>query len=160
MGEISSNFQIQKTLAILHVIVSFNSSLFLFISDTIKQWRIQNFPQGGVDLVWRRGGADSQGSNISKILYVETKESGSLRGRAPGTPPRSANAFSRSAIRGAHLHRKILIVFFYRSQFQNCVLLSGVLCTVCGYVMSTVITLGLRTLSVLLFLPVWQILSR
>ena len=41
----------------------------------------------------RRGGVDSQGGYVSKILCVETKESGPLRGRASGTPPRSANAF-------------------------------------------------------------------
>ena len=35
---------------------------------------------------------DSRGGCVSKILYVETKESGPLGGeRAPGTPPRSAN---------------------------------------------------------------------
>ena len=37
------------------------------------------------------GGVDSRGSYVSKILYVETKESGPLGGCAPGTPPRSAN---------------------------------------------------------------------
>ena len=36
----------------------------------------------GVDLVG--GGVDSRGSYISKILYVKTKESGPLGGRAPG----------------------------------------------------------------------------
>ena len=39
----------------------------------------------------RRGGMDSWGSYISKILYVKTKESGLLGGYVPGTPPRSAN---------------------------------------------------------------------
>ena len=41
--------------------------------------------RGGVDLV----GAvvDSRGGYVSKILYVKTKESGPLGGRAPGTPP-------------------------------------------------------------------------
>ena len=34
---------------------------------------------------------DSRGGYISKILYVKTKESGPLVGRALGTPPRSAN---------------------------------------------------------------------
>ena len=32
----------------------------------------------------RRGGTDSQGSYISKILYVKMKESGPLGGRVPG----------------------------------------------------------------------------
>ena len=43
-------------------------------------------PRGG-------GGVDSRGSYVSKILYVEMKESGPLGegARAPGTPPRSAN---------------------------------------------------------------------
>ena len=41
------------------------------------------------------GSADSRGGYGSKILYVETKESGPLgRGRVPDTPPRSANAKS------------------------------------------------------------------
>ena len=48
------------------------------------------FPVGGVDLVG--GSVDSRGGYVSKILYVKTKESGPLGGgRAPGTPPRSAN---------------------------------------------------------------------
>ena len=43
------------------------------------------FPLGGVDLVG--GGIDSRGSYISKIVYVEMKESGPLGvERAPGTP--------------------------------------------------------------------------
>ena len=41
-----------------------------------RQWRIQDFPWGGVDLV--EGGVDSRGGHISKILYVKTKESGPL----------------------------------------------------------------------------------
>ena len=36
---------------------------------------------------------DSRGGYVSKILYVETKESGPLGGRALGTPPRSANVY-------------------------------------------------------------------
>ena len=46
------------------------------------------FPVGGgvaVDLVG--GGVDSRGGYISKILYVKTKESGPLGGRAVGMPP-------------------------------------------------------------------------
>ena len=35
----------------------------------------------------RGGGMDSRGSYISKMLYVKTKESGPLGGRAAGTPP-------------------------------------------------------------------------
>ena len=41
------------------------------------------------------GGVDSRGGYVSKILYVQTKESGPFgeRGHSPGTPPsRSANA--------------------------------------------------------------------
>ena len=46
--------------------------------------------KGDVDLVV--GGVDSRGSYVSRILYVKTKESWPLGGRAPGTPPsRSAN---------------------------------------------------------------------
>ena len=52
-----------------------------FKSNTVADpW----IPVGGVDLV---GGADSWGSYVSKILYVETKESGPLRGLAPDTIP-------------------------------------------------------------------------
>ena len=39
------------------------------------------FQVGGVDLV---GGVESQGSYISKILYVKTKESGPLEGGGVG----------------------------------------------------------------------------
>ena len=46
-------------------------------------WWIQDFPKGGVDLV---GDIDSRDSYILKILYVETKESGSLGG-VPGQAP-------------------------------------------------------------------------
>ena len=35
----------------------------------------------------RSGGVDSRGGYVSKILYVETKDSGPLGGRVPGTPP-------------------------------------------------------------------------
>ena len=38
---------------------------------------------GGVDLI----GVDSRGSYISKILYVETKESGPLGGACAGYAP-------------------------------------------------------------------------
>ena len=51
------------------------------------------FPVGGRGP--RMGGVDSRGGYVSKILYVETKESGPLGARAPGTPSRSANATSR-----------------------------------------------------------------
>ena len=43
------------------------------------------FPVGGRGP--RKRGVDSRGSYVSKILYVKTKESGPLGGRAPGTPP-------------------------------------------------------------------------
>ena len=39
----------------------------------------------------RKGVVDSVVGYISKILYVETKESGPLGGPCAGTPPRSAN---------------------------------------------------------------------
>ena len=45
--------------------------------------------RGDVDLV---GGWAPEMVAFRKILYVETKESGPLGGRAPGKPPRSANA--------------------------------------------------------------------
>ena len=41
----------------------------------------------GGSRISRRGSADSRGSYVSKILYIEMKESGPLGGRAPGTPP-------------------------------------------------------------------------
>ena len=47
---------------------------------------------GGMDLV---GGMDSRGSYVSKILYVEMKESEPLGGRALGTPQRSANDIAK-----------------------------------------------------------------
>ena len=48
------------------------------------QWWIQDLPWGGVDLV---GGADSRGGYVSKILYVEMKESGPLEGACAGDAP-------------------------------------------------------------------------
>ena len=50
-----------------------------------SQWRIQDFPVGGHGP--RMGGVDFRGGYILKILYVKTKESRPLGGRAPGTPP-------------------------------------------------------------------------
>ena len=45
---------------------------------------------------WTSGGGRGLPRKVSKILYVKTKESGPLGGRAPGTPPsRSANGFVR-----------------------------------------------------------------
>ena len=43
------------------------------------------FPVGGRGP--RRGGPDFRGGYVLKILYVKTKESGPLGGRALGTPP-------------------------------------------------------------------------
>ena len=43
------------------------------------------FPEGGHRP--RRGGVDSRGSYVLKILYVKTKESGPLGEHAPGMPP-------------------------------------------------------------------------
>ena len=45
----------------------------------------------GESRISHRGGVDSRGGYVSKILYVKMKESGPLGGRALGTPPRSAN---------------------------------------------------------------------
>ena len=47
------------------------------------------FPLGGRGP--RKGGMDSQGGYVSKILYVETKESGPLGACAWHTPSRFAN---------------------------------------------------------------------
>ena len=41
------------------------------------------------------GVVDFQGGYVSKILYVETKESGPLGGHTPDTPPRSANVMEQ-----------------------------------------------------------------
>ena len=48
------------------------------------------FLVGGVDLV---GGRRLRGGYVSKLLYVEMKESGPLRGRMP---PRSANDLDKT----------------------------------------------------------------
>ena len=61
------------------------------IIETIEKWSAvadPGFPVGGaVDLI---GGVESRGGYVSKILYVEMKESGPWgvggRGCAPGTP--------------------------------------------------------------------------
>ena len=47
---------------------------------------LKNNHSSGGSMISRRGGVDSRGSYVSKILYVETKESGPLGGRAPDTP--------------------------------------------------------------------------
>ena len=44
------------------------------------------------------GGMASRGGYILEILYVKTKESGPLGGPAPGTPPRSTNAFPTCSV--------------------------------------------------------------
>ena len=41
------------------------------------------FPAGGGAWTSWGGGADSRDGYVSKILYIETKESGPLGGRAP-----------------------------------------------------------------------------
>ena len=52
------------------------------------------FPVGGVDLVGRD--VDSRGGYVSKILYVKTKESGTLEGDLhQARPPRSANGLTK-----------------------------------------------------------------
>ena len=52
---------------------------------TLNQRRIQDFPWGAPTS--KGGGANSRGGYVSKILYVKTKESGPLGGRAPAAPP-------------------------------------------------------------------------
>ena len=47
--------------------------------------RSRIFHRRGMDLIG--GGVDSQGSYISKILYVKMKELGPLGGGVLGTPP-------------------------------------------------------------------------
>ena len=51
------------------------------------------FPVGGRGP--RREGVDLRGSYVTKILCLKTKESGPVAGRAPGTPPKSANVSKR-----------------------------------------------------------------
>ena len=55
------------------------------------------FPVGGVNLV------DSRGGYVSKILYVETKESGPLGIVHRAYPPRSANATANIGVTGSLL---------------------------------------------------------
>ena len=51
-----------------------------------------------------QGGVDPRGGYVSKILYVETKESRPSEGCAPGTPPRSANGLtSRNGLKRPNL---------------------------------------------------------
>ena len=71
-------FHIEQEIAVKYKTVFMTSSKVLIQT----QWRIQDFPKRGID---------SRGGYILKILYVETKESGHLGGRAPARPPRSAN---------------------------------------------------------------------
>ena len=57
-----------------------NGALSWWCVNFIKvhvQWRIQDFPWEGADLM---GGANSRGGYVSKNLYVKTKESGPLGG--------------------------------------------------------------------------------
>ena len=65
-------------------------SIELQLDSKGVQWQIQDFPYGvSTSKSW---GIDSRGSYISKILYLEMKESALLgEGGASGTPPRSAN---------------------------------------------------------------------
>ena len=76
--------------------VILNLILFKFGGQTSLPVADPEFPVGGVDLV---GGIDFRGGYISKILCVETKESGPLgvgRGACAGHAPlRSANASVR-----------------------------------------------------------------
>ena len=57
-----------------------SGSVWYNFNINCNQWRIQDFPQS----------ANSRGGYVSKILYVETKESGPLGGRALAAPPGSA----------------------------------------------------------------------
>ena len=62
--------------------------LYALVTTTVAD---PGFFIGGIDLVRGGGNVDSRGGCVSKILNVETKESGPLGGCALGTPPRSAN---------------------------------------------------------------------
>ena len=62
------------------------------------------FPIGGHQP--RRGDADSLGSYVSKILYVETKESGPIG----GTPPRSTNAICVPLVKLIYITRGVSII--------------------------------------------------
>ena len=48
--------------------------------------------RGGVDPLAGGGGVDLRHGCILVKMYAKTKELGSIGGRVPGTPPRSANA--------------------------------------------------------------------
>ena len=65
--------------------------LKIILKQNLAQYKLADpgFPVRGRQP--RRGGIDSQGGYFLKILYVHTKESGPLGGRASGTLPRSAN---------------------------------------------------------------------
>ena len=56
---------------------------------------IQNFPLGGTDPL---GDANLRCCCFSVEMSVKTKESGSIGGDAPGTPPRSASVFNTCII--------------------------------------------------------------
>ena len=73
-------------------IVSLSIKIVLDFHVPVKTQSIYS-PTAVADPGFPMGGAvDSRGGYVSKILYVEMKESGPLGGRAPGTPPsRSAN---------------------------------------------------------------------
>ena len=59
---------------------------FYFTFRNLKAVADPGFPVGGLEP--RKGGMDSRGGYVSKILYVKTKESGPLGGGAcAGHPP-------------------------------------------------------------------------
>ena len=71
----------------MQIQVDFQICLFLakIQPGKMDQWQIQRFPIGGRGP--HRGAMDSRGGYVSKILYVKTKEFGTLVGHVPGTPP-------------------------------------------------------------------------
>ena len=64
-----------------HQIVKMTASMMFPIWFSVAD---PGLPKGNVNLI---GGVDSHGGYVSKNVYVETKESGPLGGRAPRTPP-------------------------------------------------------------------------
>ena len=57
---------------------------------TYKPVADPGFPIGGACTHW--GGVDLQRGHFLVKMYAKTKELGPIGGRAPATPPRSANA--------------------------------------------------------------------
>ena len=86
----------------------------------------------GVDLV--RGGVDSRGGYVSKVLYVKTKESGPLGGRGPGTPLlRSANGLGYVWSSWHINFILVLLILWHCDSFSDCHLTFGAKC-ILGYI--------------------------